>query len=161
MLEQPSTPPLPSGASLRHADTADELAACFPVVRELRPLLKDVAEWVERARAMKAGGYRVLAAWDGARNGDRVLAIAGYRVTDNLIHGRFLYVDDLVTAEGERGRGLGAALLTELAAIGTDEGCRRLVLDTAAANTNARRFYKREGLLDLSIGFVKSLEAGA
>jgi ribosomal protein S18 acetylase RimI-like enzyme len=142
---------------LGHACTADELAACFPVISQLRPLLKDAAEWVARACAMKADGYRVLAAW----NGDRVLALAGYRVADNLIHGRFLYVDDLVTARSERGRGLGAALLAELSVIGAGQGCQRLVLDTAAANAGARRFYRREGLLDLSIGFVKSLEAGA
>jgi hypothetical protein len=35
---------------------------------------------------MAGAGYRVLAAWDG----DRVAAIAGYRVMENLIHGRFL-----------------------------------------------------------------------
>jgi ribosomal protein S18 acetylase RimI-like enzyme len=157
MLEHLSAPPLPSGVSLRHACNADDLAACFPVISELRPHLKDVAEWVECASHMKADGYRVLAAWDD----DRVLAIAGYRVMDNLIHGRFLYVDDLVTAEGERGKGLGAALITELTVIGTGEHCQRLVLDTAAANANARRFYRREGLLDLSIGFVKSLEDSA
>ena len=36
---------------------------------------------------------------------------------------------------------------------------RDLVLDTAVANTSARRFYAREGLLDVVVGFVKPLEA--
>ena len=67
---------------------------------------------------------------------------------ENLIHGHFLCVDDLVTSEGQRGKGLGAALLLELSSIGVDEYCRRLVLDTAATKANARRFYKREGLID-------------
>jgi ribosomal protein S18 acetylase RimI-like enzyme len=102
---------------------------------------------------MAGAGYRVLV----AREPERVAAVAGYRITENLIHGRFLYVDDLVTAEGRRGEGLGASLLKELSRIGIEEGCRRLVLDTAAANEKARRFYRREGLQDIVVGFVKPL----
>jgi GNAT superfamily N-acetyltransferase len=135
---------LPNGIVLRHAHGPEELTACFPVISQLRPRLKGVEEWVERASEMATEGYRVLAAWEDAR----VLAVAGYRVSENLIYDHFLYVDDLVTAEGERGKGLGAALLTELSAI---------ALDTAATNENARRFYKREGLIDAVIGFVKPL----
>ena len=62
-----------------------------------------------------------------------------------------------MTDEDQRGKGLGAALLTELSAIGVDEYCGRLVLDTAATNADARRFYKRAGLIDAVIGFVKPL----
>ena len=149
----PPSPPQ-SGIVLRHAISRDELAACFPVIVELRPYLKDASEWVDRASEMGSAGYRVFAAWDG----DRVSAVAGYRVMENLIHGRFLYVDDLVTADGQRGKRLGAALLKELSTIGVDKNCRRLVLDTAVTNTKARRFYKREGLIDRIVGFMKPLE---
>lgn len=155
MSEQLSVPSQPVGLVFRHAHGRDDLAACFPVIRQLRPALKDAAEWIARATGMATTGYRVLAAWDGRR----VLALAGYRTMDNLIHGHFLYVDDLVAAEGERGKGLGAGLLRELAAIGFDEHCQRLVLDTAATNTSARRFYTREGLIDAVVGFVKPLKA--
>jgi ribosomal protein S18 acetylase RimI-like enzyme len=144
---------VPPGVELRHAGTREELAACFPVIAALRPFLRSETEWCDRAVVQAEAGYRVLAAWDG----DRVLAVAGYRILENLIHGRFLYVDDLVTAEAQRGRRLGAALLQELSAIGRQRDCRRLVLDTAAANTKARRFYKREGLHDVVIGFIKPL----
>ena len=154
MSVQTSKPAPASAAHLRHASSRDELAACYPVIVELRPFLRDAAEWCERASAMAGAGYRVLAAW----RQDHAVAIAGYRVTENLIRGRFLYVDDLVTARDDRGNGLGASLLKELARIGMKENCRSLVLDTAAANTNARRFYKREGLLDIVVGFVKPLE---
>lgn len=53
---------------------------------------------------------------------------------ENLIHGRFLYVDHLVTADDRRLSGIGAALLKELSAVGFNENCARLVLDTATAN---------------------------
>jgi GNAT superfamily N-acetyltransferase len=140
---------------VRHAASSEDLAACFPVIVQLRPFLGDAIEWQERVSSMARAGYRVLAAWDGGR----ATAVAGYRVMENLIHGRFVYVDDLVTADGRRGEGLGALLLKEVARIGVEARCRRLVLDTAAANTSARRFYAREGLLDVVVGFVKPLEA--
>ena len=115
MSDQPKAPvTLPNGIVLRHALSLEELTSCFPVISQLRPRLKGVEEWVERASEMATDGYRVLAAWEGSR----VLAVAGYRVMENLIHDHFLYVDDLVTADDERGKGLGAALLTELSAIG-------------------------------------------
>lgn len=145
------------GVVLRHAHSKEELAACFPIAMQLRPHLKSVDAWVERATDMATEGYRVLAAWDG----DQVLAMAGYRIMENLIHDHFLYVDDLVTSEGDRGKGLGSTLLTELSAIGVDEYCGRLVLDTAATNERARHFYKREGLIDAIVGFVKPLEKKA
>ncbi|HVT50616.1 MAG TPA: GNAT family N-acetyltransferase [Dongiaceae bacterium] len=145
---------LPPGIVIRHAASGDELSACFPVIAQLRPYLRDAADWVARASAMAPAGYRVLAVWEG----ERVSALAGYRVTENLIHGRFLYVDDLVATADRRGSGLGAALLQELSIVGVGENCRRLVLDTAATNTNAQRFYKREGLVDSAIGFMKPLE---
>ena len=153
MPEHTAAAAMPSRTILRGASTPDELAACFPVISLLRPALKDPAEWVERASGMATDGYRVLAAWEG----NRVLAIAGYRIMENLIHDHFLYVDDLVTDESARGKKLGAALLTELSAIGTDEYCSSLVLDTAVTNESAQRFYKREGLNNRAIRFMKPL----
>jgi hypothetical protein len=43
----------------------------------------------------------------------------------------------------------------KIVVLGIDEYCDRLVLDTAATKTNARRFAKREGPVDNVIGFVK------
>jgi ribosomal protein S18 acetylase RimI-like enzyme len=151
MSNRPAPPP---GIVIRHAVSRDELSACFPVIAQLRPYLRDATDWIARASAMTPAGYRVLGVWEG----ERVSALAGYRVTENLIHGRFLYVDDLVAAADRRGSGLGAALLKELSIIGVGENCRRLVLDTAATNTDAQRFYNREGLTHSAIGFVKPLE---
>jgi hypothetical protein len=45
----------------------------------------------------------------------------------------------------------------KIVVFGIDEYCDRRVLDTAATNTDARRFDKREGLVDNEIGFVRPL----
>jgi len=138
---------------LRHAETADEIAACFPVMHALRPHLSGPDELVARVTRQREAGYRLLTGW---RNGVPA-ALAGYRVEENLIHGRFIYVDDLVTAESARREGLGARMLDAVAAIGRELGLRRLVLDTAIDNVFAHRFYYREGLLARALRFSREL----
>ena len=143
-----------AGAVLRHAESGEEVAACFPVMRELRPHLADAAELVARVRRQQAEGYRLLAAWDG----ETVLGLAGYRAQENLIHGRFLYVDDLVCAPAARRLGLGARLLGAVEEVARAQGCLRLVLDTALANVLGHRFYYRAGLLAAALRFGKPVE---
>jgi GNAT superfamily N-acetyltransferase len=138
---------------LRHAEGDAEIAACSPVMALLRPHLADSAEFVARVGRQHAAGYRLLAAW---RNGTPI-GLAGYRVEENLIHGRFLYVDDLVTAEDERRHGVGARLLDAAAAEGRALGCGRLVLDTALDNVLAHRFYYRQGMLARALRFSRPL----
>jgi len=141
-----------SAVTLRHAETDTEIAACFPVMVLLRPHLA-AEEFVTRVRRQHGAGYRLLAAW---RDGVPV-ALAGYRIEENLIHGRFIYVDDLVTAEAERRGGLGAQLLTAVAEIGREQGIARLVLDTAIDNVFAHRFYYRQGLLARALRFSRDI----
>jgi GNAT superfamily N-acetyltransferase len=138
---------------LRHADIPAEIAACFPVMRSLRPHLTGPDELVERVIRQREAGYRLLAGW---RDGVPV-ALAGYRVEENLIHGRFIYVDDLVSAESARREGLGAVMLEGVAAIGRQMGLKRLVLDTAIDNVFAHRFYYRQGLLARALRFSREL----
>jgi GNAT superfamily N-acetyltransferase len=139
--------------ALRHAETDEEITACFPVMVQLRPHLADPAELVARVRRQQTAGYRILAAWrDGVPVG-----LAGYRVEENLIHGRFLYVDDLVTTEAGRRQRIGARLLDAVAAEGSKLGCGRLVLDTALDNVLAHRFYYRQGLLARALRFSRDI----
>lgn len=141
-----------------HAETPDALRACYAVMAELRPHLAGEDDFLARVDRMRAGGYRLLA----LRRGAATVALAGYRVQENLVYGRFLYVDDLVTAQGERGGGHGARLLDALALRATELGCARLVLDTGLGNALAQRFYFRQGLLTGALRFGKILaEEGA
>lgn len=137
--------------SLRHADTQDELRACYAAMKQLRPHLQSESEFMERVTRQFAQGYRLLAAWQRGE----AIALAGYRLQENLISGKFLYVDDLVTVEQARGNKCGARLLNALTDIAEDSGCERFVLDTALSNALAQRFYFRQGLLTGAIRFSK------
>ncbi|OWT62070.1 GNAT family N-acetyltransferase [Candidimonas nitroreducens] len=136
-------------AAIRHAETEQELRACFPVMHELRPQLTDEEDLLQRIQRMRGQGYQLLAAW----RGHKPLALAGYRLQENLIYGRFLYVDDLIVTQASRGQRLGAQLLQYLRAQAHKAGCDALVLDTALSNALGQRFYFRQGLLTRAIRF--------
>ncbi len=139
--------------ALRHAEGEADIGACFAVMRQLRPHLKDAAEMTGRVLRQQAGGYRLLAAW----RGEAVVGLAGYRMQENLIHGKLLYVDDLVVSEAERRGGLGARLLDAAAAEARAHGCRVLSLDTGLDNSLGQRFYFRWGLLATALHFTRRL----
>jgi ribosomal protein S18 acetylase RimI-like enzyme len=140
-------------ATICHADSDADLRACFDVMRQLRPRLQSAEHMVAALAPQRAQGYRVLACWQDGRP----LALAGYRKLDNLIHGSFLYVDDLVTCSGERGRRHGEHLLAALRCIGKELGCGQLVLDTALSNEAAQRFYRRVGMQACALHFRQDL----
>jgi len=137
------------------ADDPAAMAACLPVLRELRPQLGAMADVVAQLARQAAAGYRLLAA---VGPDEAVLAVAGWRFMENTIHGRFLYVDDLVTTAGARGGGLGARLLDALARRGQAAGCARLMLDSGVTNSAAHRFYFRERLTVGALHFGRALD---
>ncbi len=137
----------------RHAGTDAEIAACFPVMRDLRPHLADAADLLARVRAQQSESYRLLAAWQG----DAVIGLAGYRFQTNLIRGRFCYVDDLVVRPDARRGRLGAALLDAVSVEARAAGCPALVLDTGLDNALGQRFYFRYGMLPAALRFAMGL----
>ena len=129
-----------------------EVAVTFPVMRQLRSHL-DEGEYVERVRRMRAEGYRLAAVVDGGE----VLCVAGFRIVEFLAHGRFLYVDDLVTDDRARSVGSGKLMLDWLAAEARGAGCEKLQLDSGVQRYAAHRFYFREGMHISSYHFSKAL----
>lgn len=138
---------------VREADEST-IAAHFDVMRQLRPRLVDADELVRRWQHQRAtAGYRIVAVWEDGRP----CALAGFRIMDNLIHGRFLYVDDLVADAAARGQGHGARLVAWLKEAARATACSKLVLDTALDNVLGHRFYYRQGLLARALRFSVDL----
>ena len=122
--------------SFRVAESDQEIARCFRVMQQLRTHLVE-HEFVPRVRRQQLGGYRLAYAEDGAD----ICAVAGFRLIDNLVSGRVLYVDDLVTDVAQRSRGYGKALLDGLIQQARDEECQALELDSGVQRFDAHRFY--------------------
>lgn len=130
-----------------------EVAAAWPVIRQLRPHL-DQEQFVAAAAVQRKEGYRLVAVWSR----DRVCAVAGFRVLTMLARGRHLYVDDLVTDEPHRGGGAGAALFEWLIAEARREGCDRLHLDSGVQRFGAHRFYFARGMHIAAYHFALALD---
>jgi ribosomal protein S18 acetylase RimI-like enzyme len=139
---------------LRHAETDVDIAACFPVMRMLRPHLTSADELCARVRRQAEAGYRILAAWQG----ETAVGLAGYRPQENLVRGPFCYVDDLVVAEAARRSGIGALLLSAVGVEARARGLPYLVLDTALDNYFGQRFYFRFGMLPAALRFAMRLD---
>jgi GNAT superfamily N-acetyltransferase len=118
------------------ATTDADLTACFPVMVQLRPHLTR-EEFFTRVRRQQESGFQLAA----LRSAGEVVAVAGFRVLENLAWGRFLYVDDLVTSAARRSQGHGEALLDWLVARARTDGCAQLHLDSGVQRFGAHRFY--------------------
>ena len=138
--------------ALRPVGDAD-IAACHGLMRQLRPHLADRQAFVAQWRRQTAAGYRLIALWAG----DRPVALAGCRVQETFVHGRFLYVDDLVCDHALRGRGLGARLMRAIEEQARADGCAKVVLDTGLDNVLGHRFYYRHGLVAMALRFHRGL----
>ena len=123
------------------AGSDDEVMACHAVMVELRPHVGR-GEFLERIRRQEREGFRLVA----LREGTEVAAVAGFRLGSNLAWGRYLYVDDLVTAEKRRSLGHGRRLMDWLLDRARREGCDELHLDSGVQRFAAHRFYLRHGM---------------
>jgi ribosomal protein S18 acetylase RimI-like enzyme len=140
---------------IRDLDPGTEAGLCFPLMQQLRPHLSSEAEFIARWRRQQTAGYRLIGLWENGR----LLALAGFRILENLVHGAHLYVDDLVTSEEARGQGHGGRLLRHLREEARAVECQKLLLDTPLSNVLAHRFYYRQGLLGTALRFSVVLDA--
>ncbi len=142
-----------TAVEFHYVDQEDDVLACYPLIRQLRPHLDSEREFLLRWQQQSAQGYRLLALWHGTQ----LVGLAGFRVQDNLVHGRFVYVDDLVIDASCRSRGYGKILIERLKAETKLLGCAKLLLDAAMSNTLGQRLYYRQGLLATALRFSVTL----
>jgi GNAT superfamily N-acetyltransferase len=119
------------------ATTPEGIRRCHAVMRELRTQFTDPDKFVERVQRQQQDGY--LLAFLEAEG--EVRAVAGYRFLESLFSGKFLYVDDLVTAARDRSLGFGSQLLDWLIEQAREHRCESLELDSGVQRFDAHRFY--------------------
>ena len=137
---------------VREIPEGDGWADAFAVMRELRAHL-DFETFSERCREARASdGYTLYGAYD---EGGRLLGVMGVRTLVDLLHGRHLYVDDLVVTEAARSRGVGSRLLAHAERLAAEAGGVGLRLCTGIDHHAGRRFYEREGWTAKAVAFKK------
>jgi GNAT superfamily N-acetyltransferase len=128
--------------SIKFAETDQDILHCFPVLHELRPQLQPET-FLPTIRRFQSGGYFLLMLEaDG-----EVAAVAGYRFSEHLARGKFLYVDDLVTLAAARRKGHGQKLLDWLIKQAETSDCKELHLDSGVQRTDAHSFYEKQKMI--------------
>ncbi|GMV95487.1 MAG: hypothetical protein AMXMBFR82_52650 [Candidatus Hydrogenedentota bacterium] len=135
------------------AQTDSDIRRCFPVMVQLRQHLTEEAFLAQVRRQHENYGYSVAFVEDEGE----VRAVAGYRISECLFTGRFLYVDDLVTDASCRSQGYGDALFDWLTDKAREEDCATLELESGTHRHDAHRFYLRKRMRISSYHFVIAL----
>ena len=131
-----------------------QVASTWPVMRQLRPHL-DLEQYLAMvARMRQTDGFRLAAASVGGKVG----AVAGFRTMEMLYCGRILSVDDLVTDEAMRSKGLGKALLEWLSREAHRLGCGQVHLDSGLQSLDAHRLYERESFRKTAFHFAAKVD---
>ena len=130
-----------------------QLKQGFTILKELRPKLtfQDYLDLYNKA------SDRDSFCLVGVFEKNHCTAVMGYRILYDFVHGKHLYIDDLVVSEQYRSKGTGTQLLNYAEKIAKKNHCAGLRLCTGIDNHLAKKFYERNNWLAKSIAFKHSL----
>lgn len=138
---------------IRKVTTPAQMEAIYPVMKELRLNLSFERFCELTHEAAKHDGYELFAVFQN----NRCVAAMGQRILYDFVHGKHLYIDDLVVTKDCRSQGLGARLLKLAEETAKEKGCDGLRLCTGVENEAGKRFYEREGWTARALAFKKKL----
>ena len=130
-----------------------EIGNTFNVMHQLRPHLNE-QEYLPLIREIESQGGRLIAAVDGGK----VVGCSLFRQETRLFTGPMIYIDDLVTDENTRSRGVGSALIDWIESYAKQNLVKTIALDSGVQRGVAHKFYFREGFTVTSFNFKKPVE---
>ncbi|MBX7095499.1 MAG: GNAT family N-acetyltransferase [Flavobacteriales bacterium] len=136
----------------RFFGSVEEMMEQFPLLKLLTPGL-DQHSTTQMLREMIQSGYRMLGLFEGST----CLGLSGIWVATKLYSGKYLEIDNFVTHPDYRSKGIGKLLIEEIERIAQKEKCKVIMLDAYTVNTEAHRFYFREGFVVKGFHFIKTL----
>jgi len=139
------------------AVTDTDIDNCFDVINELRPQLVK-HQFVQTVRSMEKQGFKLAFLQVDSQVDSQVVAVAGYRIYNNLHMGKHCYIDDLVTASAHRSKGYGEKMVAWLRHQALQAGCDFLHLDSGTHRGRAHKFYFDQGFTIASYHFSEALK---
>ena len=138
---------------IKIAGTDEEITGCYDTMSQLRPEVKR-DDFLSRVREQGKSGYKLAFIEDNGQ----VVSVAGFRITQTLAWGKFVYVDDLITDENQRSKRYGDKLIDWLVEYAKENQCKEFHLDSAVHRFSAHRFYFRKRLTISCYHFERILE---
>lgn len=138
---------------IQEITSASELALAFPLMKELRPHLEFEDFEILTTQARLQNKYCLV----GILTDDRYVALMGYRILFDLVHGKHLYIDDLVVSHKSRSQGFGAQLLKYAETEAKKLQCHVMRLCTGVDNTLAMSFYEKNQWHQRAVVYKKKI----
>lgn len=141
-----------SRMNIQQATGIEDIQKCRDVIVCLRPHLAD-ADLEDMLLSMFAEGYRL----HYIEENGRAVAFIGFRFLQFLFNGKHIYIDDLCSLPGTRGKGYGTALLNFVDDIARANNLATVTLDSGFQRNDAHRLYLNQGFNLASFHFSKKL----
>lgn len=135
------------------AITDDEIRSCFDTMKQLRPNIEE-HNFLSTVRNMMKEGFQLACRKDEA---GLVCCVAGFKIAHNFYLGKHLYVEDLITAENARSKGMGTKMFGWLAAYGKAEHCAAIHLDSGVQRHAAHKFYLNQEMKIVCYHFLAEI----
>ncbi len=117
-----------------------ELKAAYQVLREHYTNLSEL-DYLRYVREMTATGFRMIAVIEN----EKCIAVCGFRVGRRFYCGKFLHIDNMIVQSAYRSQGIGTLIINWMRTEAIRLNCDVLLADTYINNSNAQRFFEREG----------------
>jgi len=118
------------------AEEDREISDCYLVMAELRPHIK-AHEFLPKVKKLaEIAGFKLVYLTEG-----EIRAVAGFRISECLGAGKYLEIEDLVTADGNRSKGYGGQLFDWLVNYAGENECDQVRLISHVRRFDAHRFY--------------------
>lgn len=142
---------------IKQVESSEEKDAAYNLICQLHEWLsypvQTREEYDRRLSLAQEGRYRqYILIMD-----EKIVGLIGFRVLDDLLRPRRLFIDDLVVDASHRQQGYGRQLLDFAQAFAVKEGCQRLDLEAALKNEVAIKSYERYGMDKVAYLMRKSL----
>ncbi|GAA3627207.1 GNAT family N-acetyltransferase [Flavivirga jejuensis] len=139
--------------TLRLLKTKEEILSSYLIMKELRPCIEE-ANYVDLIRELEIkSNYQLL----GVEVDNKIEAVSGFRISQSIAWGKYLYIDDLITTSNSRSGGHGKEMLDWLSEYAKKNLCKRIDLDSGVQRFGAHRFYLRERMDIICYHFMKTL----
>jgi GNAT superfamily N-acetyltransferase len=128
---------------------APRLCAGIATWIDATAMLDAIHRWVRES--LESGTVLV------AEDEGTIVGFASVKERDHFTGVRLAYVGELAVATEAEGRGVGRALMAAVETWARERGLARILLDTGAANTEARAFYARLGFEESEVTLSKAV----
>ena len=132
---------------IRQPQTDDEREKAYDLICQLHAALSypiiDRDEYERRLVEAIEGGYKQYLYFKE----EEVVGLIGFRILNDLLRPRRLFVDDLIIERHYRKQGIGTELLDFAFEIAAKEKCRRVDLEAALTNETGIMAYEHYGMI--------------